>query len=107
MASMNSNDHGVVFDLCATRVRAESLEQELSELAQLFYSFLVLLLSVGGAKLENQIRCTLSSKIFQLTQGCSIGRRLIALDQQFGGVLEEMGMPLERWVYEPREKRNG
>lgn len=104
---MRNNDHDVVFDLCATRVRAESLEQELSELAFLFYGFLVLLLATGGAKIEKPIRTTLCSKILQLPQGCSIGRRLIALDQQFGGLLEEMGIPLVRWVYEPRGRGNG
>jgi hypothetical protein len=103
---MRNNDHDVVFDLCASRVLAESLEQELSELASLFYGLLVLLVTTGGAKIEELVRTTLCSKIQQLPQGCNIGLRLIALDQQFGGLLEEMGITLERWVYEPPGRGN-
>jgi hypothetical protein len=106
-ADAGTNKHDVVFDLCATRVRAESLEQELSECVGLLYSFLVLLLSVGGHKVEKLVRSTLSTKILQLPQGSSLGRRLIALDRQYAGLLDEMGIPLERWVYEPRGRGNG
>jgi hypothetical protein len=104
---MTPEERNLLFDLGAARSRAEALDQELLELSHLLHGFIVVLLATGGANVQKTVRTTLGDKILQLPQGCRIGRRLIEIDRQRGGLLEEMGIPLERWVYAPRHGANG
>jgi hypothetical protein len=104
---MTPEERNLVFDICAARRRAEALDQELSELSHLLHGFVVVLVATGRANVQEAVRTTLGEKILQLPQGCRIGRRLIEIDRQCGGLLEEMGIPLERWVNAPRHGANG
>jgi hypothetical protein len=104
---MTESPRNVIFDLCAARARIDSLEQERSTVLHLYYSHLVFDLTNAPEVFAERIRRCVHTKILQLPQGCPVGKRLIELDKQFGGLLESKGVWLERWVYEPREKCNG
>jgi hypothetical protein len=100
------NENQLVRDLIAARERTEFCEQRLSEVLHLFYGTLVWILALVPSELESKIARVIHFKILQMRQGCPLGRRLIELDQQFGGLLETKGIHLRHWVYEPRENGN-
>jgi len=102
--AMSQNDRDLIFDLCTLRARNEFLEQDLSCVLHLYYCFIVNVFTFAPGGLAKDCRRALHAKILRLPQGCPIGKRLIELDQQFGGLLETKGVWLKRWVYEPREK---
>jgi hypothetical protein len=102
-----TGNRGVVWELISARSRNWYLERDLSVALHLFYSFVVSALNIAPDSFSRRICCLLHAKLLQLPQGCPIGKRLIDLDKQFGGLLETKGILLERWVYEPREKPNG
>jgi hypothetical protein len=94
-----------VFSIIRLRVRAEELEQDLSCALHLLYGLLALIprsSPIDGSQIAGIMRF----KILQLPQGCRVGRRLIELDEQRGGLLEGKGIWLKRWVYESRERGN-
>jgi hypothetical protein len=95
-----------IFDFIAARVRIEYLEQDVSAALHLLYVFLSWTVQVAPGDLRIDIQKMIHFKLQQLPQGCRIGRNLIELDEQFGGLLESRGIFLKRWVYEPRVKAN-
>jgi len=99
-----SREQEALSELIRLRVRAEYLEQDLTDVLHLFYGILTWLLTLVPPELEEKIAKVVRFKLLQLPQGSRIGQRLIALDEQFGGLLESKGIWLSHWVYEPREK---
>jgi hypothetical protein len=97
-------DDQLLSDLIQARIRVDQLEQELSDAVYLLYGILALILTDAPTEVLSRTTRSVRSKLFQLPQGCRVGRRLIALDDQFGGFLETRGIWLKCWVYEPREK---
>jgi hypothetical protein len=100
-------DIHLVSDLIRARLRLDQLEQDLSDALNLLYGILALSLDDAPTEVRSKVTRSVRFKLFQLPQGCRIGRRLIELDQQSGCLLESKGIWLECWVYEPREKANG
>src|SRR5437879_7844092 len=105
--SVDRHNDNTISDLCVARARIEYLEQDVSCVLHLFYCFLVCIFTFAPPRLADDMRRVLHAKILQLPQGCPIGKRLIALDKQFGGLLEPKGIWLARWFYDPRGKPNG
>ena len=97
---------GQITDAISIRVQLHDLEQDLSNAVHLLYGILVMILSPMPNETESPIARVVRFKLLQLPQGCRVGRRLIELDDQFGGLLEGKGIWLKRWVYEPRGKEN-
>jgi hypothetical protein len=87
-------------------VHQELLEQDFSDLLHFSYCLITSILAAVPESFVPAIATMIHFKIFQWPQGCRIGRRLIELDEQFGSLLAAKGIMLERWVYEPREKRH-
>lgn len=108
-ATPQSNQEQIqpISDLIHFRVRADQLEQELSDAIHLLYGIIAWNLIDASPDTRSKIARSVHLKLLQFPQGCPIGRRLIELDEQFGGLLETKGIWLKRWVYEPREKANG
>lgn len=96
-----------VSELISLRVRVAVLEQDLSQALHLLYSYLVWITTSPESTFKQQTLGLLRAKFLQLPQGFSLGRALVDLDGQFGNKLESHGVNLKRWVYEPRERRNG
>src|SRR5258708_28191774 len=99
-----SDDHPALLALAQARGQIEYLEQDLSQAVHLFYVTLGWMLKIASPDQANRLRSLLHAKLFQLPQGSLIGKELIKLDEQSGGLLETHGVWLSRWVYEPREK---
>jgi hypothetical protein len=96
-----------VFELCSAKIEIEHLERDLSIALHLLFAVLLWLLEIASPELSQSLRHFVHAKIIQLPQGCRLGRRLIELDDQFGGRLESHGIWLKHWIYEPRETSNG
>jgi len=94
----------VTADLVAGRVKVNELEKDLSDLLHLFHGLLTFIATRAQAGLKPALADALHFKLLQFPQGFRVGRKLIDLDEQFGSVLENGGIWLKRWVYEPREK---
>jgi hypothetical protein len=101
-----SADSQLLSDLIRTRVSADQLEQDLSDALNLLYGILAVTLKDAPTEVRSRVTKSVRFKLFQLPQGCRIGRRLVELDEQFGGLLETNGIWLKCWVYEPRDSRN-
>jgi hypothetical protein len=93
-----------ISDLVRLRVRAEQLEKELSDAVYLLYGIIAWNLADASPEESFRIARSVHLKLLQFPQGWPLGRRLIELDEQFGGFLESKGIWLSQWVYEPREK---
>lgn len=104
MQGISGDSGGSVFDAATARARIELLEQSLSEVFHLLYGVLVLILTFTPPDIEMRIAQVMKAKILQMPQGCPIGRRLLELDREWGGMLERHGICLQKWLYEPREK---
>ncbi len=100
-------DSQLLSELIQARIKLDQLEQELSDAVNLLYGILASTLKDAPTEVRSKITRSVRFKLFQFPQGCRIGRRLIELDEQFGGLLESKGIWLKCWVYEPREKANG
>jgi hypothetical protein len=100
-------DSQLLSELIQARIRLDQLEQELSDAVNLLYGILVLSLKEAPTEVRSKVTRSVRFKLFQFPQGFRVGRRLIELDEQFGGLLESKGVWLKCWVYEPRERRNG
>jgi hypothetical protein len=98
---------GAESELITFRVRVELLEQDLSQAIHLLYCWLVWVATSPGSEFRQRTLGLLAAKFLQMPQGFRLGRALIDLDKQFGSTLESHGVSLERWVFEPRERRNG
>src|SRR5258708_38902239 len=97
-------DFKAIDDLISYRVRIEELEQDRSDALYLVYGIVIANLAIVPEDTRPHFTRSVYLAVLQLNQGCRLGRRLIALDKQFGGLLEEKGIWLERWVHEPRNK---
>jgi hypothetical protein len=97
-------DSHLLSDLIQARIRGDQLEQDLSDAINLLYGILVLTLKDAPTEVKSRVTRSVRFKLFQLPHACRIGRRLIELDEQFGGQLETSGIWLKCWVNEPREK---
>ena len=102
-----AGDGEMLCELITLRVRAEVLEQDLSEAIHLLYSSLLWIAQFPESEFRQRTLAFQRAKIFQLPQGSRLGQELINLDKQFGNRLETHGVNLERWVYEPRGRRHG
>lgn len=94
-------DRNQLSDVIRLRVRVDQLEQDLSDLLHLYHGTLLLLMDGDSIGLRP---AAVHFKFLQFPQGFRVGRRLVELDDRFGGVLESGGIWLRRWVYESREK---
>jgi hypothetical protein len=94
-------------EMITLRVPVEVLEQDLSEAVHLLYCWLVWVATSPDSEFKHQTLGSLKAKFLQMPQGFRLGRTLIELDKQFGSPLESLGVSLERWVFEPRERSNG
>jgi hypothetical protein len=92
------------WDFIQIRIRADRLEEELLESVDLLYGILVLTLSSNLAEFNSTFTSSVRFKFLQFPQGFRVGRRLIELDDQAGGLLEVRGIPLRQLVYAPRNK---
>jgi hypothetical protein len=99
-----STDSQLLSDLVRARMRADQLEQELSDAVYLLYGIIAWNLVDASPDVRSGLARSVHLKLLQFPQGSPIGRRLIALDEQFGGLLETKGIWLKQWVYEPRKK---
>lgn len=93
-----------VLDLSRAQAEIEYLEQDLSQALHLFYVTLGWIFIVVPPEQAERLCRLVHARILQLPQGCRLGKELIKLDEQSGGLLETHGIWLSRWVYEPREK---
>jgi hypothetical protein len=93
--------------IAVLRARIELLEQDLSQALHLLYGLLVIVAACPESEFKRQTLRTVKAKFFQMPQGWPVGRGLIELDAQSGHILESKGVPLSRWVYEPRGRWNG
>lgn len=100
----NQDTISVLSDL---RGRIELLENDLSQAVHLLYNWLVWVATSPESELRQRTLAFQRAQFFQLPQGFNLGRALVDLDAQFGNKLESHGVNLKRWVYEPRERRNG
>lgn len=96
-----------VSDVIGLRTRVEILEQDLSQSTHLLYWWLVSVAACPKSQFREQALAALRAKFLQMSQGCPLGKRLIELDEQNGGLLESKGILLSHWVYEPRGRWNG
>jgi hypothetical protein len=94
-------------EMITLRVRVEVLEQDLSEAVHLLYCSLVWVATSPVSEFKQRTLALLKAKFLQMPQGFRLGQTLIELDRQFGSPLESLGVSLERWVFEPRERSNG
>jgi hypothetical protein len=94
-------------ELVRLRVRVDLVQQDLSEAVHMLYCLLVWIATSPRSELKQRTLTLLKVKFLQMPQGFCLGRALIDLDEQFGNKLEGHGVNLKRWVYEPREHRNG
>src|ERR1700749_5035861 len=96
----------ILSDLIQARISRDQLEQQLSDAINLLYGILAMTLKDAPTEVRSRVTTSVRYKLFQLPQGCRVGRHLIEIDEQFGGLLETNGIRLKFWVYEPREHRN-
>lgn len=94
-----------IVELIRLRTQVEILEQDLSQATHLFYCLFVWIAASSESEFKQQTLALLRAKFLQMPQGFSLGQALISLDKQFGNKLESHGINLDRWVYEPRERR--
>jgi hypothetical protein len=93
----------VLSELVCTRLRADQLDEHVADAIDLLHGILTTTLDGASAEIKSKLGAAVRLKLFQLPQGCAIGRRLAELDEKFGGPLEGQGILLSRWVYEPRD----
>jgi hypothetical protein len=94
-------------EFVSLRVRVEVLDQDLSEAVHLLHCWLIWVATSPESEFKQRTLWLLKAKFLQMPQGFRLGRTLIELDKQFGSPLESVGVSLERWVFQPRERSNG
>jgi hypothetical protein len=94
-------------ELVSLRVRVEVLDQDLSEAVHLLHCWLIWVATSPESEFKQRTLRLLKAKFLQMPQGFRLGRALIELDKQFGSPLESVGVSLERWVFQPRERSDG
>ena len=94
-------------ELVDLRVRVGALEQDLSEAVHMLHCWLIWVATSPSSEFKQRTLALLKAKFLQMPQGFRLGQTLIELDKQFGSPLENHGVSLERWVFQPRERSNG
>jgi hypothetical protein len=99
-----NSEREAVSELVNLRVRVEVLEQDLSEAVHMLHCWLIWVATSPESEFKQRTLALFKAKFLQMPQGFRLGQTLIELDKQFGNPLESLGVSLERWVFQPREK---